>query len=764
MRPFTVMDFAGGVADGYLSAPDNCSSHIDNFWIDEDGKLNVREGLNIFHPSIPGRDRVSGIYLGNEPYGSPFFFGLDAIQYINELDTFTGVVGPTGNPGAAGKTNSDLESLTLWKKQLIFATAPATTRPTRVYCSTFDSPAEYLAVTLGLPALASAPTATPSAGANTYIYAFHHYLEITDYDGTVFIEQGPITFVEVESAAAPNSSQIELTDIPTLANTSLTNYVVSTDLKIKVARTEASGTVFYYVTTLDNGETTYDDTMSDTTLVDQEVIYNNGDLLDYDPPVLGARFVTEVNDVFWYATERSLQHSIQGAPGACPDEYVTTIPQRIRGLSNNISFPILFTDRPVYRVEGLFDEFGDGGYELKEISKTAGCISHKSIVAIPGGLVWAGNGGFYFTDGYQVQRISNRISDRYQVWKNQSISGCFDSQKNMVYWTINSSDNAITSPNDSIAVLHLDFGVNANSVFTTFSSANNIFPTALAYSESYDVDETYRGRLLLGENRGYFLYQSPLVYTDPKIDLTVHPSEMREKAIIWRYESKGWDLGNSAISKYCSLLTAEFENETDIAVQFFTRPDDGGPWEWLSEMRQDGAILWDISEYPWDDPLDLVDHDWNSQRITEGRRHMPAETLRAVRRQMAMTNAKTWIDRSDDKGTAGIDGTLKYITLDTAANSWPGDCEDYEIAFGADIGENPITSDATFYTIQERVSDTVIKVYDPYSTLTTVAAQEWQMRGYRKFERTRLLSYSIHFEDEGTTQLPKRANTAFVNS
>lgn len=764
MATVTISNFSGGIIDSYLAAPPNTSKELHNFLLGDDGKPTVRPAWTVFgtRVTVSNSNRISGIYIGSSPYNYPVFFRGNAACRLNADDTLSEITGPAANVAIPNKTGNGFESCVVWNKQLVYCGDASTCLPHRIYCSSTTEPYTFTALTLGLPALASSPTVTAgAAGSNTYIYAFHYFYEFTDADGTTYQESGPITFVTLSSAAAPNSNTVPITDIPVLANTSSTNYVVSTSMKVRVYRTVAFGSTFYLLGTVNNGTTTYNDSAADTTIDDAEVLYTDGGLLDYNPPIAGTKYVTEANDFFWYATDRKLYHSIQGAPGACPDEYHTELAQKAAGLGSILSFPILFCDRSVYRVEGVFDEFGDGGFELKEISKTAGCISHRSIVPVPGGLAWAGNGGFYFTDGYQVQKITVHLNQRYETWKNARIVGAFDSTKNLIIWTVNSSANSAVNPNDNLAVCHVNFGISPTSSFTTLGSENNIFPNTVAFSDALDVSDDFRGKIVIGSAAGYVHYFDDNAYCDPRVDTDVEASNWNKKTIIYRYESVGMDLGTDAVRAYLQHLTYELNNFTDVACKFESRRDDGGPWASLSEIRKDGALLWDISEETWDnvneEDSDDISHDFDSQSIIEGIRHFPRGTLRSTRRQVALTNSKTWVAKSDTLGTVTTDTNTKYITLNTGTSAWPDDCEEFEITFASD-------SYTYGYTVRNRISDTVIEVIDPYDDLPSGSTLEWQMRGYRKQERLSLLSYTIHFDDDGKTQEPSRGSSEYVNS
>lgn len=768
MQFYQVKDLSGGIDDSYLSVAPNSASILNNLWIDQYGKPQVRPGLNAYVTRAPisgASTTFFGLYVGEEPYGRPVGVRADSVYAISSTNTWVEILGPANNHAVPNKLVTQPEALVIWQKQLVF-TGGATVLPGRIYCSAFSGApntftSTYKALTLGMPALASAPTVTVGTpGSNNYIYAFYYDYSLTDYLGTIYEELGAEigTEVTVASSSDPGTHSNAISIIPALTNSSSTNYDIA-NIKVKIFRTLNNGTTLYFLGQVNNGTTTFTDSVADSTIQNNAPIYTAGGVLDYNQPPVGSYYVTQVDDFFWYATPQLVTHSIQGNPGACPTLYYQFTEQKILGLNNVISYPILFCDKSVYRIEGNYDEFGNGGFDLREISQTAGCLSNRSIVPIPGGLVWAGNGGFFFTDGTTVLQLSRHIFQRYLNWANTDIVGVFDSVRNLVYWTVSSS--ASTAYADTIAVMHLNFGVSQRCVFTTWTGTG-IFPTTLAYTESQDTDSRFRFKLLCMDYRGYLLSFDDQYFTDPKLNTDVAIASFAKSAIIYRMESAGLDFGQDASRKYCTQLTAEIDAQTDLSMQFWSRRDDEGPWASLSELRYDGAIIWGISEYPWNGPNDNLLHNWNAIPVLDGMRQLPAGTLRSNRRQIALTNSMTWIARSDDWGTATVVSdaptNTKTVTLDAVGAYWPSDCEDYILTFALDGYQ-------AGWTIKTRVSDTQVIVWDPLGTLVSAIGTKWQLKGYRKFERPHLLSFSLWFDEQGeVTQPPSRGQTAYVNA
>lgn len=942
IQPVTFQVFNGGIADRYIGTDIRHAARMDNLLIDETDKPYGRFGTFIFdaRPLVPTTDTVpTGIYLGSDPFSRPFQVMGSHIYQINEENTWEEVVGPMFS-FLPLKTNNR-ENALFWRRQMI-AVAEGT-RPVMIYSPYFGihtgndyvrdfaNPAEYNALTLGMPALASKPSVDyDPAESYQVVYAFFYKYTFVDYTGTLFTFFGNPnipSFVNGSSTDQPNIASIGITNIPELSNTlpvgELNNYDVSSrattnsnftqgsdlvgvassigievgaqvlspnvplstyvtqiigstairvsgkatqtsgavsttysTLTIQIYRTVNGGSVLFYLDQLANATTSYTDQTADSVILTNPAIYISGNAVGYDLPPQQAFAVTQTNDFFWYATPNALYQSIQGAPGACPSSFLVETDQVVRGLSDIIAYPVLFCDRSIYRVEGTFDSFGNGGFALREISQTAGCAANSSIVKTPYGLFFFGNGGIFHTNGYDVKKISRHLDDSYKLWANANVTGQYDPTYNKIYWTINTDNNSpgqnnfryFFEPNynNAFLVLHLSYGVMEESVFTTGSSKNNLYPTALKFSDSQDiylrntpstqqpgtytsgtdtivvfsalnigeeytvtgpgipygsyvtnisgttitinqnVNETkigqiidfyypiyqkYYSRMLFTDRNGYLLWFDPNSYTDVLIDTNLFPQEMGKKAIIYNFTTAGLDQGTPGFRKYTADMSLEVDGITSIAMQIRHRSDEKSGWSGeggsppagkgvagspgggssgypgVPEVRQDTGILWDITDCLWLD--DETEHPWDEVPTLTDKRTIPATKLRSTRRQLQFTNAYTIIVSSDDYALASTvpytPGVLPTVIL--ASGAWPDDVEDYYLTFSGD-GYNQ-----TYY-ITRRIDDLTLEVTDPYSTLIAASNLKWEIKGYRKFERPRILSFTLYADIDGVTQAP----------
>lgn len=574
------------------------------------------------------------------------------------------------------------------------------------------------------------PSISGSAGTDNFLYRFMYYYEYTVGD-VLFRDFGPTLEVEANSLTSGTKT---VSNIPAIANGTTRCYDTA-NIKVKIARTEANGKVFYIAGEVTNGTTTFSDTVSDVTLADSEPLYTNGGALDNDPPP-PAKFFKVVNNVGIYAHVKEgtivypsrVRLSKPGDIDSCPESFTDDVEDDITGLSSISIYPMLFCRERFYRMEGFFDATGRGTIAFREVSRVKGSVSDRGIVQIPQGLVFPGVDGFYFTDGYTVTPISIHLVETYKdivssTTIEKQIEGIYDSEENRVIWTCQRDSSS--SDNDCHFVLDLNFGLRADSVFLTQDGDDSWRNTCLA---------VYNGTILMGDKRGYIFKFDDNTLTDPKVDTTVAPSSWDTQVIIYDYTSFATSFGSAKVYKFVPKITVEAKNETNIALQINSNNNDSNLFSPLKEINFLENITWGDPTIVWDD----TDHEypWNVAKIVDAKRRFPSGGLRCNYKQVQFTNAYTNIYRSDDFSTSNIDTSVFSVTLTDSSFSWPTDIVDYFISFESD----DYTLD---YMITSRDSATVLTYSDPARTSATASGQKWLIKGYRKGEVLHLLSYAI---------------------
>jgi hypothetical protein len=267
-QPFEVSDFSMGLTDDVFEKDPRFSVELDNYIIEPDGSLRSRYGSLVedtTNPQIPSGVKRIGALI-NYDNDANLLVQSERNVYYRNPSAYTTLQGPSSNPVFSVGAESNNIAFSEWNKQ-VFLTNDGFPRPQKIYK---DSGGTLRVRTSGLPTIA-APTITPTAGANTYIYAFHYYYTYTVGSQT-FEDVGPTVQVSVTNAVAPDVTLIAISSIPVLANGSTDNWDTAA-IKVQIFRTINAGTTFYYVGEVTNGTTSYNDTASDATIQNAVLMY-----------------------------------------------------------------------------------------------------------------------------------------------------------------------------------------------------------------------------------------------------------------------------------------------------------------------------------------------------------------------------------------------------------------------------------------------------------------------------------------------------------
>ena len=741
-QPLEVDDFRGGATDYYLGGPVEKAKTVDNLHLvpfGEKAKLLTRQGSEIHdddYPQIPaGNQRIGTLKVFENTL---LVHSKEKLHYISS--GWQTLQGPSSNDMFPSGTTSEYLSMAVWNRHLLVASS-GYHLPVKVYP---DASNVLKLRTAGLPALATAPTCTPTAGANTYIYAFVYYY--TYQVGTLIYEDyGPVTQVLVGSAAEPSSGTMAVTVIHAISNGATGNYDTgSANLKVRIYRTSNAGTTFYYVGQVNNGTATFNDTTSDASIIAANIqLYTTGGVIENEPPPL-CKLVHVEGDIAYYGntkegTEIHANRLMQAVPGdidSCPaDFYTDGFDGGIAGLSGFKGSPIVMCDNgSVYRVDGVFDLFGRGGMFPQKIADAADCISGQGVVKTMDGVFWAGSDGIWYTDGYSVVRLNEDYDQSWATFVESAtqkarIQGKYDSKKRRIWWTIQDEGETDCT---KCYVLYLDFGIRQNASFATMTGTNDSFaPTAIEFNA---------GVMYRGDRRGYLFRHEDLLYTDPKVDLDESPEDWETTLLQYTYTSCAFNVGGME-RMFIPRIDITCENETNLSLQITSINDDNAAGRDLKPIRSRSNLTWGDEDVLWGDDIA-----WNSEGMINEWRRFPATALRCQYKQITLTNAFVAITSSDALGTATVDNGASTATLtDAATRDWLSTIVDYYIAFETD-------EYAKEYPITARTSDNVITFSDPAGSAPNAALVEWVIRGYPRGEVLNLIGYRLHVSVFGKTQ------------
>lgn len=727
-----VSDFSGGITDYTLDAQPNQSAEIENMVINKNKKLETVPGSDIYDsdfPQVPdGAVRIGAI-----------FKSLDPNLYVNSArkiwypgaSSWTELVGPSSNPAMSTGTTSTFLSTAEWNGHT-YVTNSDYAYPMKI----FKDGSTTKIRNAGLPDLATSPTVTSTGGTgNNYIYAFHHFYQYT-VGTTLFEDNGPVTYVTKSNIGAPDANAVNITAIPVLANGSTLNYDTAT-IKVYIYRTITNGLTWYKIGEVTNGTTTFNDTFSDASIITNLLLYTNGGTLDYDPPPL-CKYVHIVNGIAYYANIKDgteyftnqIRQSIVGDPDSCPVDLTIDVLEEITGFSSYNDNPLVFTKKRVYRLNGAYDELGSGQVTYEDITKTVGCLSHNSIVQTRFGVFWAGDDGFYWTDGLNFKKISDSINERYKQLtssdtRKSRIYATYDTTENKIHWAVTYGSSS--TDNDYFFTLDLRWGIQDGeirpaSTFTTRQNGDVFSPTAIIY---------YEGNLIRCDRRGYVFTHSSSYTTDPTINTSTAYSTWSRTTIVPNYLSTKFNFGLPMVRKWVPKILLSMQNVTNVSVQISSINDDSSSVQDLLEIRYRNNVLWGDATPIWGDDIPY----WSYFNLIENMRRFPAGGLRCSFKQIQITQAFTIIYNSDVYGTSTVNTATKTATL---ASSWPSDILDYFISFETDgyVKE---------YQITAFNGTTEITYLDPSTLQPGGAGIKWVVRGYPKGEIFNILSYVLYY-------------------
>jgi hypothetical protein len=354
-------------------------------------------------------------------------------------------------------------------------------------------------------------------------------------------------------------------------------------------------------------------------------------------------------------------------------------------------------------------------------------MSHNSIVQTRYGVFWAGNDGFYWTDGFNYKKISDSINLRYQdlvssETRKSRIFATFDSKDNRVYWAVTAGDTS--TDNDTYYILDLRWGVRDDSTFTTRTNGSDFRATCVTF---------FQNNLIRGDTRGYIFKHLSTSTTDPKINISTLPSTWSQVVITPTYKSAVINFGIPSMRKWVPKILLTLENLTNTSAQIISINDNTSAEKELKEIRSRGNVLWGDPSPVWgaDTPF------WSYFNLIEEMRRFTANSLRCSYKQIIITQAFTIIYNSDSVSTGSVVTASRTVTLTSAVIPWGSDVVDYFIYFEDD-------NYTKGYQILSRDSDTQITYLDAGAT-STDGTKKWVVKGYPKGEILNIIGYVLYF-------------------
>ena len=737
-QPLEFREFHGGITENFIDAPPIQYEKADNYLVTVNRKLYTRPGSEIndaVNYQIPAGSQRIGTYIDH--YGTLLTQSSKKLYHV-VAGADTELTGPSGN---SVFTQGDTTSRVTWGDW---------NRHTYVGNDDFspmmkifeDAAGDLQVRSAGLPDLASTPTlaSTGPADVNNYIYAFVYSYEY-NVETVQYEDLGPVTLANIQLITSPDTNTVNITAIPVLANSTDYNWDTA-NIKVKIYRTQANGTTLNYLGEVTNGTTTYNDSTADSTILNSAVLYTGGGQLENSPPPLCKAFhVTDTLGLYGHIKtadgqiiSNRVRQSIPDDPDSCPDTLYVDLDDSIVAISSAGQTPVVLCEKIIYRLDGQFSALGDGLLEAQEIESTVGCISLNSVVQVQRGVCFAGDTGFYFTDGWEVRKLSNNFNKTYRDFtltdeQKERIYGTFDRNDKRIWWAVQESGETEVN---KCYVLDTRYGLGVaqndleyvQSTFTTASNGDDFRPTALIFKD---------GDLIRGDSRGYTFRHREGLTSDPLIDTSLAPSLWATKTIIWDFISVATSFGSSLKRKFVPRVTFTAENETNITVQIVSINDIGKQSKGVRPIRFRKNWVWGDPTKTWSQETAI----WNFRGVIEQERRFHSDSLRCSYKQIQVTNAFDLILNSDDLVTATVNAATKTLTLDNIVDyDWPIDVKDQFLYFEDD---NYLTA----FPILARTDD-VLTYSDPTNKIQS-GSKKWSIRGYAKSEVLNLISIALWY-------------------
>lgn len=779
---YEIRSFKDGMTDNFIGREKTRYQKAWNCLVTVDEKLRTRDG-SIVDGTTDTQAKISAgveflltpLTTTEKPYKLTTDSNFGKLFYYNG-STHAELLGPTSNhlfDTTHGTGGDHRFTATPWNDHAYITSTSFTQKVQKIWN---DGSSVLQLRTAGLPKYAGSNATITGAGSGaiTYLIALvFKYTYITA--GRTFVTRGPLFRQTISAAANPPTSII----IPAngkLSNTTggaLDNYDTGVaGMVLEYYRTIGNGTEYYLVGTQQNstidGIVTITDGVADATLLLNQVIYTSGGVAENDPPPVSKYIhVTERGTCYygWVqdgsdAIKNRIRQSKVGIPDAAPTRFFDDLDEGVTGISSYRGLPLFFGANSVYRGDGVFDSFGQGELVAQRIANYAGCVSHNGIVQTYFGVFFPSANGFYWTNGYDVVKISDEINSTYaSVYATDTakaaISGCYDEINQLVYWTF-----ADTTTSDGCFVLHLRYGIKADSVFTqiggnslTTSSDATLYPTTIptTITQNFRAKSVlaYNRKIYRADNRGYTMYFDATTRSDPRVVTGTNVSAWGTTYVYYDFRTVALSFDNLLARKWTPSVVATFKNVGNISASLRRDRDLLGNFATMREIKQKTNFSWGDAGAVWGDPV-LFSSD-RSLFIENRRMNTPG--IRCSYRTLRLTNALTVIQKSDSSGLGTVDSGAKTLTI--ASDTFLADLLDYYVTFGND-------NYLAHYLITARTS-TVLTFSDP-SGICPSGSQKWEVKGYAKTDGMALESLVMPVAYLTDSQQPYQANEEGANA
>jgi hypothetical protein len=588
--------------------------------------------------------------------------------------------------------------------------------------------------------------------------------------GLLLSSPTPLLYPSVINAATRGN---KIDGLPVLTNDGTTNYDIE-NVMINIYRTIDGGQTYYFLAQLPNGTTSYLDQTNDTIQGGDGTpglqntgltMYTTGGVVGSDQPPIckfthlfsGTSYYAGINDNGQFFPQQ-IRQTIQFAPDWAPATFSVNLDDDVMGLSSTKANVIAFCKNSTYRLSGGFNQTGQGAITYDRIADSVGSLNSKGIVKTEIGVFWPGNDGFYYTDGYQVIKISLELDKTYLSLtssdkQQRSIYGAYDKATRRIWWSMQTS--GMDADNSIVYVFYLNFGIKPSGVFTTVSNGKLLQIASLTFLAGQGYFGDAVGHVLKTDENQKYDYSHDDI-TGPETDPTYINA-----AIPYNWTSSAISLGTTARRKYFTKAHVVGKNEGNVSAQIAVIKDlnqtGAGPLK-MAPINYVENVTWGTPTCIWDTPGPV----WKEDGKMDLWRRFPARSLRSDFMQLQFTpsfgviyaSKSGMYGQEEGPPPAGViisnNGTNFMATLqNTGPHTAQGFFDDVvgcflQLAKDKYVAQYKIIGvDGPDLTILDTSPGTlVVNLLLPY---------HWQIVGYKKQQRPQLQSVQLAYSMTGDT-------------
>lgn len=419
-----------------------------------------------------------------------------------------------------------------------------------------------------------------------------------------------------------------------------------------------------------------------------------------------------------------LVQSLQNALTNFPPTFYYDFKEKLICCGHAINKPIVVSEKSVYRIDGVYASDGSGAIIPEKISSLSGGVSPLGIISVNNKVFFAGEDGFYMTDGYQCIPISGNLKARYATIEKSKTKAVFSKEENSIYWLISYA----TTGYSEIWVLNLEKQISDSSCFTvlTGKDSNMLAPCATFSDE---------GELIRGDKDGFIFIHRNSLLADPRINRTTHElSRAASGAILsdyipFDYRSLHHSFGTTNERKYVTQYSFAIENlSPETSESFTTQPYYSNDKDRLT-VGSSGYV-----------PLSPIRIETSTAGIFSGKRLFSAGGLRCLYKQIGFTNGSVKICDSASVGASGSSVGTAFV-LD-GPKTFP-----YSDLVGCYL-YTELDNYSTGYEIVANSANTLVFA----SALPSIVSLAWKITGVPKTERFAIVEVSIPMVKFGTVE------------